>query len=112
MESRVFVCEGSDGRCVAGTLEPPATTPRGWAIFAHCFTCGKNSLAAARISRALARAGVGVLRFDFAGSGESGTTPEHPLYATNVCDLIAAVQAMAAAGMPPDRKSTRLNSSH
>src|SRR3546814_14060872 len=96
MQSRVFVFDGSDGRCVAGTLEPPATTPRGWAIFAHCFTCGKNSLAAARISRALARAGVGVLRFDFAGSGESGTTPEHPLYATTGCDLIAAVPAMEA----------------
>lgn len=101
MQSRVFVFDGSDGRCVAGTLEPPATTPRGWAIFAHCFTCGKNSLAAARISRALARAGVGVLRFDFAGSGESGTTPESPLYATNVSDLMAAAHAMAAAGMPP-----------
>lgn len=101
MQSRVFAFDGSDGRRVAGALDAPGTTPRGWAIFAHCFTCGKNSLAAARISRALARAGIGVLRFDFAGNGESGTTPEPPCYATNVGDLIAAAHAMAAAGMPP-----------
>ena len=99
--SQVFAFDGSDGRCVEGTLDAPGTTPRGWAIFAHCFTCGKNSLAAARISRALARAGIGVLRFDFAGNGESGIAPGHPSYATNVGDLIAAAHAMAAAGMPP-----------
>ncbi len=101
MTSQVFVFDGSDGRRVAGTLEAPATTPRGWAIFAHCFTCGKNSLAATRISRALARAGIGVLRFDFAGSGERGTTPENPGYAKNVGDLVTAVRAMTAAGMRP-----------
>lgn len=101
MTSQVFVFDGSDGRRVAGTLEPPATTPRGWAIFAHCFTCGKNSLAAARIARAVARTGIGVLRFDFAGSGESGPAPANPLFATNVDDLVAAARAMAAAGMPP-----------
>ena len=101
MTSQVFVFDGSDGRRVAGTLETPATTPRGWAIFAHCFTCGKNSLAATRISRALARAGIGVLRFDFAGSGERGTTPENPGYAKNVSDLVTAARAMTAAGMRP-----------
>ena len=101
MTSRAFVFDGSEGRSVAGTLEPPATTLRGWAIFAHCFTCGKDSLAAVRVSRALARAGIGVLRFDFAGGGESGATPEHPTFATNIRDLVAAVRAMAAAGMPP-----------
>lgn len=101
MPSRVFVFDGHGGRRVAGTLEAPATTPRGWAIFAHCFTCGKNSLAAVRIARALARAGVGVLRFDFAGSGQSGAAPGNPMFATNVGDLVAAAHAMAAAGIPP-----------
>ena len=101
MTGRDFVFDGSDGRRVAGILEAPETTPRGWAIFAHCFTCGENNLAATRISRALARAGIGVLRFDFAGSGERGATPNKPLYATNVGDLIAAAHAMAGAGMAP-----------
>ncbi|WP_019831864.1 bifunctional alpha/beta hydrolase/OsmC family protein [Sphingomonas sp. PR090111-T3T-6A] len=101
MPSQNFMFAGSDGREVAGTLEPPATTPRGWAIFAHCFTCGKDSLAATRIARALAREGIGVLRFDFAGSGGPKSAPAHPLYATNVGDLVDAARAMAAAGMPP-----------
>ena len=101
MPSQVFVSDGSAGRRAEATLDPPTTTPRGWAIFAHCFTCGKNSLAAVRISRALARVGVGVLRFDFAGSGEQGAVPEHPMFATNVGDLVAAARAMATAGMPP-----------
>jgi putative redox protein len=101
MPSQMFAFEASDGRQVAGTLEPPATTPRGWAIFAHCFTCGKDSLAATRISRALARTGIGVLRFDFAGSGMDGPAPRHPMYATNIGDLVAAARAMAQAGMPP-----------
>jgi uncharacterized OsmC-like protein/pimeloyl-ACP methyl ester carboxylesterase len=101
MPSQTFVFSGSDGREVKGTLEPPTATPRGWAIFAHCFTCGKNSLAAVRISRALARAGIGVLRFDFAGSGEEGSVPEHPSFAANVSDLAAAARGMTAAGMPP-----------
>ena len=50
--------------------------PGGWAIFAHCFTCGKDSRAAVYISRALSRAGIGVLRFDFAGTGIGGGTGE------------------------------------
>lgn len=101
MPTQAFMFDGSDGRRVEATLEPPTTTPRGWAIFAHCFTCGKNSLAAVRVSRALARVGIGVLRFDFAGSGAEGSVPEHPMFATNVSDLVAAARAMSAAGMAP-----------
>lgn len=101
MPTQAFTFDGSDGRRVEATLEPPTSTPRGWAIFAHCFTCGKNSIAAVRVSRALARAGIGVLRFDFAGSGAEGSAPEHPMFATNVSDLVAAARAMSAAGIPP-----------
>ena len=41
-------------------------------MFAHCFTCSKDSKAAAFIARELAEAGYGVLRFDFSGLGGSG----------------------------------------
>ena len=100
MASRMFDFDGGSGVRVSGRLEAPETTPRGWAIFAHCFTCGKDSLAAARISRALSRAGIGVLRFDFAGSGDSAGTLGDGGFAADVEDLAAAAKAMAEAGIP------------
>ncbi len=42
----------------------PQGSYRGAAIFAHCFTCSKETLAATRIAAGLAEAGVAVLRFD------------------------------------------------
>src|SRR5690242_18992085 len=72
MASRMFDFDGAGGNRLAGRLESPETTPRGWAIFAHCFTCGKDSHAAFRVARALSRAGIGVLRFYFAGVGDIG----------------------------------------
>lgn len=97
MAQQMFDFEGASGRRLSGRLESPQATPRGWAIFAHCFTCGKDSLAAVRISRALARAGIGVLRFDFAGLGGSGGET----FAADIDDLIAAADAMTAAGKSP-----------
>jgi putative redox protein len=86
---------------LAGRIELPGAPVRGWALMAHCFTCGKNNLAAVRIGRALARAGIGMLRFDFAGLGGSGGDFADSTFAANVRDLIAANQAMHDAGMPP-----------
>jgi putative redox protein len=96
----MFDFDGSGGRRLSGRLDGPETTPRGWAIFAHCFTCGKDSLAASRVARALARAGIGVLRFDFAGAGISSGPLSDGGFAADVDDLVAAARAMAAAGMP------------
>jgi len=45
----------------------PEREPLGYALFAHCFTCGKDVLAAKRIAVALAAKGIAVLRFDFTG---------------------------------------------
>jgi putative redox protein len=101
MATRTFDFEGADGLLLSGRLELPATTVRGWALFAHCFTCGKDALAAVWISRALAGAGIGVLRFDFAGVGASEGEFGQTNFASNVADLVAAAAAMEAAGMPP-----------
>lgn len=101
MASAVFDFTGHKGYRLSGRLEAPETTPRGWAIFAHCFTCGKDSLASARVARALSRAGIGVLRFDFAGIGQSGGGPGSTNFAADVGDLLAASDAMTAAGMAP-----------
>jgi alpha/beta superfamily hydrolase len=101
MASRTFDFKGGDGLLLSGRLELPVTAVRGWALFAHCFTCGKDALAAVRISRALASAGIGVLRFDFAGVGASEGEFGQTTFASNVADLVAAAAAMEAAGMPP-----------
>ncbi|MGU5600631.1 bifunctional alpha/beta hydrolase/OsmC family protein, partial [Aeromonas veronii] len=101
MAETTFTFASGAGSQLSGHLEPPEGTPRGWAIFAHCFTCGKDSRAAVYISRALSRAGIGVLRFDFAGTGISGGSGEPVSFASDVEDLRAAAKAMAAAGMSP-----------
>jgi uncharacterized OsmC-like protein/alpha-beta hydrolase superfamily lysophospholipase len=101
MPSQVFDFESPKGYRLSGRIEHPETTPRGWALLAHCFTCGKESLAAVRLARALALTGIGVLRFDFAGLGKSGGEFADTTFASDVGDLVAAGEAMAAAGMEP-----------
>lgn len=101
MAALAFDFQGSNGYSLSGRIEHPDIAPRGWAIMAHCFTCGKDSLAATRIARALASSGIGVLRFDFAGVGASGGNFSDTTFAADVADLVAAGKAMAAAGKTP-----------
>jgi putative redox protein len=75
---------------LAGALESPSASPRGYALFAHCFTCGKDSVAASRISRALASHGIAVLRFDFTGLGDSDGDFTNSDFSANIEDLVAA----------------------
>ena len=63
--------EGHAGHALAGLLERPDAPPVGTALFAHCFTCGKDVAAASRIARAMVARGFAVLRFDFTGLGNS-----------------------------------------
>ncbi|PBN00593.1 bifunctional alpha/beta hydrolase/OsmC family protein [Pseudomonas aeruginosa] len=77
------------GIILAGLLEAPEV-PRGYALFAHCFTCGKDLSSASRISRALAAQGIAVLRFDFTGLGSSSGEFANSNFSSNVCDLVAA----------------------
>jgi fermentation-respiration switch protein FrsA (DUF1100 family) len=89
------------GYRLSGRLEIPDSVPRAWAIFAHCFTCGKGNLAAARIGRSLAAAGIGVLRFDFAGLGASQGVFADGSFTADVKDLNAGAEALSATGRPP-----------
>lgn len=88
--------EGADGHLLSARIEaPPGPRPATWALFAHCFTCTKNIRAAVDISRALASRGVGVLRFDFTGLGESEGDFANTNFSSNVGDLVAAGRFMA-----------------
>lgn len=81
---------GAFGTPLAARLELPAQTPLAYALFAHCFTCSKDSLAATRISAALTERGFGVLRFDFTGLGGSEGDFANTNFSSNVADLVAA----------------------
>ncbi|MGJ7603567.1 bifunctional alpha/beta hydrolase/OsmC family protein [Variovorax sp. LT1R20] len=101
MPTRPFEFLNAGGRRLSGSLEMPEGIQRGWSLFAHCFTCGKNNLAAVRIARTLASVGIGVLRFDFTGLGDSEGSFAEASFSLNVQDLVSAADAMEAAGMPP-----------
>ena len=73
-------------------LELPAGPPRAYALFAHCFSCSKNNLAATRVSKALAEHGIAVLRFDFTGLGASEGDFANTNFSSNVEDLIRAAE--------------------
>ncbi|QOY93504.1 alpha/beta hydrolase [Massilia sp. UMI-21] len=88
------------GRQLSGVLARGRGPVRAWAVLAHCFTCDKTSLAATRLSRALADLGVGILRFDFTGLGESEGRFGKGL-SSDIQDVICAARAMSAQGMPP-----------
>lgn len=80
---------GRFGSLAGALVRPPADT-RAYALFAHCFTCGKDSIAASRISRALALEGIAVLRFDFTGLGGSDGDFASSDFSANVDDIVAA----------------------
>lgn len=102
MTNKVFTFQNSAGNSLSGQLEGPLDqNPVAYAIFAHCFTCNKDFNAVRSISKALTQRGFGVLRFDFTGLGESQGAFADTNFSSNVQDLIAAVHAMEAAGMPP-----------
>ena len=78
------------GELLAARLECPSQEPIAYALFAHCFTCSKDSLAARRISEALTARGIAVLRFDFTGLGSSEGDFANTHFSSNVADVVAA----------------------
>ncbi len=89
--SRSVTFPGASGAPLAARLDlPTGIAPRAYALFAHCFTCSKDTRAAAFISEALADAGIATLRFDFTGLGGSGGDFANTSFSSNVGDLVAA----------------------
>ncbi|MEL6924590.1 MAG: bifunctional alpha/beta hydrolase/OsmC family protein, partial [Bacteroidota bacterium] len=66
--------------------------PVAYAIFAHVFTGNKSLSATRHISRALSLNGIGVLRFDFTGLGQSEGDFADTTFTSNVEDLLAAAR--------------------
>lgn len=96
-----FSFPSAEGNELAAVLDRPEGEPRAYALFAHCFTCGKDVLAARRIAATLAEHGIGVVRFDFTGLGASEGEFGNAGFSSNIADLVSAAGAMRARGMAP-----------
>lgn len=84
--------ENESGIKLAAALELPDRPTNTFALFAHCFTCGKDIAAASRIARTLAANNIGVLRFDFTGLGSSDGDFSNTNFSSNIEDLLSAAQ--------------------
>ncbi|NNF38800.1 MAG: OsmC family protein [Gemmatimonadetes bacterium] len=102
MSTRKLTFPGADGqRLTARVSLPLDEQPRGWALFAHCFTCSKDLRAVNAISDALCAQGVAVFRFDFTGLGESEGEFVDTDFHSNVEDLLAASRFMEGTFQAP-----------
>ncbi len=97
-----FDFPNASGDTLSGKLELPRDEPRAFALFAHCFTCSKDVIAAHAISKALASAGIGVLRFDFTGLGNSQGDFSNTNFSSNVDDLRRACAHLAEKHAMPE----------
>jgi len=99
-ESRKVEFPGATGAMLAARLDLPAE-PRAFALFAHCFTCGKDIFAASRIAEGLAARDIAALRFDFTGIGSSEGEFANTNFSSNVGDLVAAADYLRQNHGPP-----------
>jgi alpha-beta hydrolase superfamily lysophospholipase len=88
----------TSGPVLAGLVDLPEREVRGWGVFAHGFTLGKNSAAAARICKSLASEGIGMLRFDNLGLGDSEGDWGDGSFSHKVADTVRAVEFMNGSG--------------
>ncbi|HKK38420.1 MAG TPA: alpha/beta fold hydrolase, partial [Cryomorphaceae bacterium] len=96
MKSKKIEFKNKAGLTLSAKLELPITKPaQHFAVFAHCFTCGKNARAATYISRELTQYGFGVLRFDFTGLGMSEGEFGETDFTSNISDLESAADFLA-----------------
>ena len=95
MQFQKFEFTNTSGQRLSARLDLPLDgKPVAYALFAHCFTCSKNLKAIAHISRALTRASIAVMRFDFTGLGESEGEFGDTNFSSNVEDLVTASRFM------------------
>jgi putative redox protein len=101
MRTERFEFPNAKGDKLAALLDWPIGEPTAFALFAHCFTCGKDNLAAKRISERLAMIGIAVLRFDFTGLGGSEGAFADTHFTSNIDDLVAAAEHLRKAHRAP-----------
>jgi putative redox protein len=100
-DRRIKLTFNNQDTTLSGLLETPTHSVKAYVLFSHCFTCGKDIAAAARIARALVAKGYAVLRFDFTGLGASEGDFSDTNFSTNVGDLIAAANFLRSEYQAP-----------
>ena len=95
MSTEAVIIPTTRGYTLSGSLELPARDVRGAALYAHCFTCTRQSRAAIEIARALAEEGIAALRFDFTGLGGSGGDFGRAGFASDIEDLTESAAFLA-----------------
>jgi len=94
--------KNADGHALSASLNLPTQKPlRAYALFAHCFTCGKDIKAARNIAKALTEKGIAVFRFDFPGLGSSEGEFSETTFSSNVDDLYRASLYLAEIAQSP-----------
>lgn len=101
MQTEHIEFTGHGGHALSARLDLPDGPLLATALFAHCFTCSKDILPARRIAARLTGAGIAVLRFDFAGLGQSEGAFEATTFSSNVDDLLAACAYLSGRDMAP-----------
>ena len=97
MKTRTIKCQfkNSRGLTLDARLDLPASAAldeiEHYTTFSHCFTCSKETITTFRLSRQLAEAGYGVLRFDFTGLGDSEGDFASSTFSTTRDDLQCAI---------------------
>jgi len=101
MPGQKVTFENEAGDTLAALLDEPAGPAAGHVLLAHCFTCSKDLKALHHVAGALNAAGLGVLRFDFTGLGQSEGEFAESDFSANVSDLERAAGWMADNGREP-----------
>ncbi|GAA4216861.1 putative redox protein [Sagittula marina] len=101
MPSERITFPGHAGHALAARLDMPRGPHLATALFAHCFTCGKDIHAARRIAQRLAAMGIAVLRFDFTGLGHSQGEFANTTLRSNVDDIVQAAEYLDGRDMAP-----------
>ena len=97
MSERVTFASAT-GPILAGIVDLPPCDVRVWGVFSHGFTLGKDCPAASRICKQLASDGIGMLRFDNLGLGDSEGDWGDGSFSHKVADTVRAVEFMNNSG--------------
>lgn len=101
MKIEQFSFQSTTGNSLAASFDIPDGPTRAIALFAHCFTCGKDLRAARRLTAGLGRHGIATLRFDFTGLGASDGDFSHTNFSSNIDDLVTAADWLRQNHGPP-----------